>query len=203
IVLTYALLRRWRVGRGWALTAAACIILLSPQLWRLHGHYGLAYLCFFPGFVLLLDNAVRGPGRPWRWALLTGLAVVLMSLTHMYFLLLCGFTGLAWLFFYGYYRRREHGAIRSLLPAALLGILMPAIVLVSIRAATDRVPDRPAAPWGLDAHLVTAETTFFPFFPPFDKTWTTLLKRDRPINERVAYISMPGLLLLPALLFFL
>src|SRR5690606_12541756 len=56
IVLTYALLRRWRVGRGWALTAAACIILLSPQLWRLHGHYGLAYLCFFPGFVLLLDN---------------------------------------------------------------------------------------------------------------------------------------------------
>src|SRR5690606_2872458 len=92
IVLTYALLRRWRVGRGWALTAAACIILLSPQLWRLQGHYGLAYLCFFPGFVLLLDNAVRGPGRPWRWALLTGLAVVLMSLTHMYFLLLCGFT---------------------------------------------------------------------------------------------------------------
>ena len=203
ILLTYALLRRWGIGRWWSLAAAACIILLSPQLWRFQGHFGLAWMCFFPGFFLLLDKTVRGPGRAWPWALGTGAAIVAMSLSHMYFLLLCGLSGLAWIVFYGWFDRKTPGTRSRLVTAGVLGIMLPGMFLVGLRKFTDPVKDRPTAPWGIDAHIVDAGTTFFPFFPPFDKTWTVILDRDKPINERVAYIGMAGLLLLPALLAFL
>lgn len=203
ILLTYALLRRWGVGAWWALLAAVFTILLSPQLWRLHGHFGLAWMWFLPAFFLLLDKALRGPGHRWAWASLTGLALIGMSLSHLYFLLLCGFSGMIWIASYGWMVRRSTARRRRLLPALLLGIFAPALFLAGLRKATDPVEDRPASPWGIDAHTVDIGTTCFPFFPPFDAVWTNILGREKPISERVAYIGLIGMLLLPALLTFM
>jgi len=203
ILLTYALLRRWSVGRWWALFSATAIILLSPQLWRFHGHFGLAWMCFFPGFFLLLDKTVRGPGKTWAWGLATGAAVVAMSLSHLYFLILCGFSGAVWIAAYAWFSRREKENRRPLWLAGFLAVLLPALMLLTLRRVTDPVTDRPIEPWGIDAHIVEVGTTFFPFFPPFDKVWTEILGREKPINERIAYFGLVGLLMLPAIIAFL
>src|SRR4030095_7969930 len=88
VLIIYTLLRRWNVGKWWSLSSSLCIIFLSPQLWRLHGHYGLAYVCFLPLLYLLLDILIRQEKRRWLTALLTVVLIMVMSLTHMYFLLI-------------------------------------------------------------------------------------------------------------------
>nr|MBP7239999.1 hypothetical protein [Saprospiraceae bacterium] len=107
VIFTYLLLRRWEVGRWWALGSAVCMTFLSPQLWRLHGHYGLAYVFFIPLLLLLLDLTVREKSKKWLWAGFTALFVIAMSLTHMYFLLLSTVVIFSFMLFWWYYNRKN------------------------------------------------------------------------------------------------
>ena len=47
----------------------------------------------------------------------SGAAIVAMSLSHMYFLLLCGLSGLAWIVFYGWFDRKTFGSRNRLVAA--------------------------------------------------------------------------------------
>ena len=203
VLIIYALLRRWNVGKWWALTSAVCMIFLSPQLWRFHGHYALAYLSFLPLLYLLLDLLVRQEKRKWLYALLCSLLMMVMSLTHMYFLLIGLVVLFSFLVFWWWYHRKEKKLLTSVLPWLTGIIIVPAVILVSLRHFTDPIKDRPIEPFGMDAHTVTFGSTFFPFFPPFDHTWTTILHEDKPNFEKNAYTGLIGLLMLPAILFFL
>jgi hypothetical protein len=203
VLFTYLLLRRWMIGRWWALGAALFITFLSPQLWRLQGHYGLGYVFFLPLLLLLLDKLIRDTSKKWLWGIATGLLIIAMSLTHMYFLLLSAVILFTMLVFWWWFNRKDKPAVKRMVPALLGIIILPGLFLVGLRKWTDPIQDRPTEPWGIDSHTITFETTFFPFIPPLDKTWSALLDRERPITERMAYVGMIGLLMLPAIVFFL
>ena len=81
--------------------------------------------------------------------------------------------------------------------------MIPAIVLIGIKSGTDPIEDRPMEPWGLESFLATFETTFISSVPPFDKAWSEILKKEKPDIEKNAYTGFVGLLMLPALLYFL
>jgi hypothetical protein len=203
VIVCYILLKRWQVGRWWAFAASLCIVFMSPQLLRLHGHYGLGYIFFLPLLYLLLDNMIRQPKRRWIWAIASGVLVILMSLTHMYFLLLSALMISAVFGFWWIYHRKDKPEVKRLLPLFLAAIVLPGLFLVGLRKYTDTVNDRPIEPWGIDNHTITFETTFFSFTPPFDKAWTEILSLQKPITERVAYVGIVGLLMLPAIVYFL
>ena len=180
------------------------IIFLSPQLLRLHGHYGLSYVVFFPLFLLLVDLLLREEKRKALWALCTGVLIVVMSLTHMYFLLLSAFVLFCITIFWWIKNRHHKTLVKSTLPLLLAALLLPGIFLVSIRKWTDPVHDRPVEPWGIDEHTISFNTTFFSFISPFDKAWTQILDVEKPITEKIAYVGVIGLLMLPfAFLFML
>jgi hypothetical protein len=203
VLITYLLLRRWGVGRWWALGSSMCISFLSPQLLRFHGHFALGYIFFFPLLLLLMDLLVRDTRRRWLWGLLSCVFITMISLIHMYFLLLSLVVVTAYLIFWWWYHREEKNFIKTALPWLGAMIVIPAVFLLGLRAMTDPVQDRPAEPWGIDAHLVNFKTTFFPFMPPMDKAWTQILGEEKPINEKIAYTGLIGLLMLPAALYFL
>ncbi len=204
VIVTYLLLRRWGIGRWWSLGSALCIIFLSPQLMRFHGHYGLAYAVYLPLLILLVDLLVRDSKKRWLWSTLSCTLIVIMSLSHMYFLLISLVMTISFFIFWWWYHRKENLFLRSVWPWLTAAIVVPALFLIGLRSITDDVKDRPVEPWGIDAHLVTFETTFFPFLPPLDKAWVTILgKKHKPNNEKLAYTGMIGLLMLPAFLFFL
>src|SRR6187431_404614 len=69
VLVCYLLLRRWSVGWWWALATSMCIVFMSPQLLRFHGHYGLGYIVFLPLLFLFVDLMMRSPKRKWAWAL--------------------------------------------------------------------------------------------------------------------------------------
>ncbi|MDQ3016384.1 MAG: hypothetical protein M3R25_06680 [Bacteroidota bacterium] len=203
VLLTYALLRRWKVGKVWSLASACCIIFLSPQLWRFHGHYALAYVGFLPLMFLMLDHLVRDEKKKILWTGMISSLVIVMSLTHMYFLLLSLVVLAGFTLFWWWYNRKQKVEIKFLLPFLVATIIIPAMIMIGIKSGTDDIKDRPIEPWGIDSHTVTFETTFFPFIPPMDKMWTEILKREKPIFERIAYTGLIGLLMLPVIVFFL
>lgn len=203
VLIIYKLLRRWTVGKWWALASAVGITFLSPQLWRLQGHYGLSYICFIPLLLLLLDLLIRGNTKKWLWGISAGMLIVVMSLTHMYFLLLSAVVIGSMMMAWWWYNRKDKVAVRRMIPALLGIIILPGLFLVGLRKYTDPIKDRPIEPWGIDDHTISFKTTFFPFFPPLDKTWTAVFEMDKPINERVAYVGMIGVLMIPAVFLFL
>lgn len=203
VIIAYLLLRRWEVGRWWSLGSSMCIIFLSPQLLRFHGHFGLAYVVFLPLLYLLVDFLVRDTRKRWMWSLLAAFLVVVMSLFHMYFLFIGLVVLLSYLLFWLWYHRSEKIFLKSVLPWLAAVIIVPVIFLIGLRSMTDHVKDRPIEPWGIDYHSVTFATTFFSFISPFDKAWMPILKiKEKPINEKIAYTGLIGFLMLPAFLIF-
>lgn len=203
VLCAYKLLRRWSVGRWWSLGAALCVTFLSPQLWRLHGHYGLSYVVFLPLLLLVLDMMIRDEQKRWLKGALAAVLIVVMSLTHMYFLLLSSMIVFSVTVFFWWYHRKDRHLVKRVIPVLLCVLMLPGLFLISLRKWTDPIQDRPIEPWGIDDHTINFNTTFFPFFPPWDKVWTDILKQEKPINERVAYTGLIGLLMLPAMLVFL
>lgn len=203
VLIAYKLLRRWQVGRWWAFASSMCIIFLSPQLWRLHGHYALGYVCFFPLLFLFLDLLVREEKKKWLWSILSITLLIVMSLTHMYYLLMSLVILSSFFIFWWWSNRKEKRLLRSVLPWLAGVIIIPVIVLLSIRHITDTIQDRPTEPYGLEALQVTFESTFFPFFEPFNKLWSVILKYPTPDIETLDYTGLIGLLMLPLVLLFL
>ncbi|HZV69598.1 MAG TPA: hypothetical protein VFG10_08640 [Saprospiraceae bacterium] len=203
VLLIYKLLRRWEVGKWWALASSLFIIFLSPQLWRIHGHYALAYVCFLPLLFLLLDLLIRSEKKRWVWSVLCGSLVIVMSLTHLYFLLISVVMLSSFFIFWWWYYRKEKNLLRAVLPWLAGVIVFPVFIILGIRHITDTITDRPTEPFGLDVLSVNFGSTFIPFISPFDKIWTVLLHQEVPNFERIAYTGFIGLLMLPVILFFL
>ncbi len=203
VIISYILLRRWEVGRWWSFASALCIVFLSPQLLRFHGHYGLAYVAFLPLLILLLDLIVRASRKRWMWSLLAVMLVIIMSLTHMYLLFISLLIVFSFSIFWWWYHRKEKDYLRSVLPWMCAVIIVPTTFLLGVRSITDPIKDRPVEPYGIDMHNTTFESTFFSSIPPFDKAWSTVLGKEKPISEKIAYTGLIGLLMLPAILYFL
>src|SRR4029453_5084163 len=98
-----------------------------------------------------------------------------MSLTHMYFLLISLVILFSFLVFWWYYNRKEKNKLAAVLPWLVSAMIIPAIVLLSLKHFSDPVKDRPVEPYGIEAYTLNFGSTFFPLFPPFDKTWTGIL----------------------------
>lgn len=203
VLVAYKILRRWGVSRLWSFGSAMIVIFLSSQLSRLHGHYGLAYVVYLPSLILLLDLIVRHVRLRWLWTLLTFMLIMLMSLSHMYFLLISLVMISSFTLFWWWYHREQKAFVSSVLPFLLVAIITPAALLTYIKFSTDKIADRPIEPAGILQHNVSFESTFFSFIPPLDNVWTSVLNEKKPIGEKVAHTGIIGLLLLPAVIFFL
>lgn len=203
VIISYVLLRRWEVGRWWSFGSSLCIIFLSPQLLRFHGHYGLAYVAFLPLLILLLDLLVRDSRKRWMWGILGVMLIIIMSLTHMYLLFISLLMVFSFFIFWWWYHREEKDYVKSVLPWLSAVIILPTIFLLGVRSITDHIKDRPVEPYGIDMHNTTFESTFFSTIPPIDKAWSTILGKEKPIGEKVAYTGLIGLIMLPAIIYFL
>lgn len=204
ILLTYVLQRRWQVGRVWALLTSTCIILLSPQLHRLTGHYGLAYVCFFPATFLLLDLTVSVSKRKWLWILLLCLTTIIFSLIHLYFLLITTAVVFLWMGWFIWHERTDRQKLKSRVFQSIVMVFAPAACLIAIKVLTDQVADRPIFPWGIDQFFISFETSFYSFIPPFNKATESLMPKGFTYGtEQTAYVGLMGLLMLPAMFYYL
>lgn len=84
----YLILRHYQVKGWWAMIAAVCLILLSPQVFRTTGHFSLAYACAIPCMWYLLIQTKNH--KKWYWSLGGFLLVLIFFFTHPYLGLILG-----------------------------------------------------------------------------------------------------------------
>jgi hypothetical protein len=141
ILYTYKILRIFNVRPLLCMLFSCLIILLSPQVFRLLGHFGLTYTCVIP---MLFYWSLRYYHSPhWRYPLYISLLGILMSFSHLYF----GGIIFVWVVFYviGYFIfvRQRFAATAKHTGVLVLGALCMFVVLKSFLLLTDPIEERP------------------------------------------------------------
>ncbi len=144
ILFVYKILRHFRVGAPVAIIFAGLITIFSPQLFRIQGHYALAYTCIIPMIFYWLIQYNERPRL--RYGVFLFIAGCLTAFLHLYYIAMM----LIWVFGYaaGYFIFTRTSFLQRLKHVAPLLISVVAVfALVSIvMKFTDPVKDRPKAP---------------------------------------------------------
>lgn len=188
--LLYLILCRWKMDPHWAAAAAAAIALLSPQLLKLNGHYGLAYTFVVPLVWLLALRAYAQPGMG-RSLLLAG-AVFLLGWLHPYYVMISA----VFLTVFGLVHALVAWAKlnwKSRLLHIGLQVLLPLAAFALILKLTDPVADRPSDPYGFDQYMATWKSIFFPVaLSGLDQIPQALFPDLKLDWEGICYIGMVG-----------
>ncbi len=159
--LIYLILRHYNTPRLYSGIMALCIVFLSPQLDRLHGHLSLSYTFAIPLFWWLILQAEK---RGKRWYFLLVLAGFIMGGLHLYYVAIFSIFLLAYAvvsFFSGDRRISSFMESNWLLLAS--GIA-PLLLFLLISTLTDPFDDRPVNPYGFYVYHATPASVFLPHF---------------------------------------
>lgn len=151
----------WRImlrahAPNWfAAFAATGIMLLSPQLIRLGGHYSLAYAAVIPVLLFLLMGALESSSlKKWLWVVGW---IFLSAFLHPYFLIMQSLFVLCLLAF----KTIADGRWKAWWRPLVVG-LGPILLFQLVMWLTDPVTDRPTTPYGFMHYRATWASVFLP-----------------------------------------
>ena len=171
-----------------ALTCTA-LILLSPQLQRMNGHYSLAYAGLIPMALWLDYRCLLKP----VWHRHATLLVFLLALgfVHPYLLVMSsGWLLLGRVALHLMKRQGWKSYLRS-----LLWLTAPVVIFQVFMALTDPVTDRPSDPYGFLVYKASIESVFLPIGLPYFSSITQALSEIlHPSAEGFFYLGMSSIL---------
>ncbi len=155
VIYTYKILRVFKVPYAMAVLFAGCIVVMSPQMQRIFGHYGLSYYCVIP--MLFYWSIKYHHTAKLRYTVYILFMGLLMSFIHPYF----GAVILIWAVFYaaGYFLLTPGtvgGKVKHVLPLMVTVAAVFGTIQVTMRI-TDPVKDRPVTPIGVLSNGTTGE----------------------------------------------
>jgi hypothetical protein len=166
------------------------IILLSPQISRMGGHFALSWLVWIP---LMLWLIVRfDKTRHLVYSLVIGLVSFLSGFMHIYFLafmgiLLAGY----WFFRFFWYRKAGTFWYRDVMHI-FVQFVLPVLLIQFLMFINDDVIDRPGWPFGFWSNVTHPVALLFPSGAPWGFV-PQLLTVFRHISwEAWAYIGTPA-----------
>lgn len=92
----YKILTHYNVKPSWSVLASVAIAFLSPQVFRMTGHFSLSYVFAIPALWWLMTKCVSG--NKIKWSLVILFYMLLFFFTHPYLgMILCFFSLFFWL----------------------------------------------------------------------------------------------------------
>jgi hypothetical protein len=158
VVYLWKILVHFGVKPFLAMIFAGLIAMLSPQIFGLQGHFGLAYGCIVP---MLFYWGVKYNATPhWKFPVYIFLLGSVAVFLHPYFSALL----LIWVSFYavGYFifiKAPSGNKIRHVAPLVVSIVLLFTFITIVIKI-TDPIKDRPANPYGMLEYCTTGEQIF-------------------------------------------
>jgi len=169
IIYTYKILNWFQVKFPFSIIFACSIIMLSPQVFGIIGHFALCYSCVIP--MIFYWSIMYHYGHEKKYPIYIFLIGIVFVFFHPYFMAML----LLWVLFYsiGYFlviRSSVKNKIIHILPL-VCSIVTIFILFKVFLISTDPVKDRPTYPWGfLDACTNFSEvftSTYSPFWQLF------------------------------------
>ncbi|MBI1780127.1 MAG: hypothetical protein HYR66_01975 [Sphingobacteriales bacterium] len=156
VFFIYKILLQFKISFWFAFAGGLLITFLSPQLFRLMGHYALSYIFFFPlCWYLFIKSEQTGKVK---WILLCIAAITCTGLLHFYLALITTvfLVTYSMLFTITHLSKKYWKGILARWGLALT----PLVLLKLFMAVTDTVSDRPARPWGFFFAMSDFDTVF-------------------------------------------
>lgn len=158
LVLIYLIFKEYEINNWFSITAALLIILLSPQFYRLYGHYSLSYMWIIPGTWYAMLMFFKNSSL--KTNLIIGCFIFFTFLIHSYL----GF--IAFSLFFGsslinILLKRQNNSKYTFIKIAATSIL-PVILYYIIVSLSDNHVDRTSSPVGLFTYHSTLKTIFLP-----------------------------------------
>lgn len=141
----YLIFRRYQLPIWLSILVALGMVALSPQIHRMHAHYGLSHIMVLPGLLYGLMRYEERPG--WMSSMLVGLWVTACSLIHFYFFAIQVFT----VSLYFLIRIIQRWDWKALLYYGLhygIQIGLPLAFFLYWIYGNETVDDRTGQPWG-------------------------------------------------------
>ncbi len=190
VVYVFKTLLRLDVLPAFALVFAGLICIMTPQLLRIAGHFGLFLTSVIPmlqywTLAYFQERKIKFVG----YVLLLGCVVVFI---HPYYagliLVWVAFYSLAYLLFV---RDRLINIIKHVVPLILVSAAVPAVMLVTMKL-TDSVVDRPITPYSSAAYFTTINRVVSSYFSPFWKFLTDISVIDNAATggEGYTYVGL-------------
>jgi len=168
-IILYFLFRELKVTHLLSVMGAMAITALSPQIFRLSGHYALSYGFFIPLTIYLLILYEKGKHQ-WRIFFLLSVSIFFFFATHAYL----GMIAATLVFTYAVagivdklFRKKKAALAKHfwLVAAALIPVALY-YLLVKI---TDIHSGRTTNPWGILENHAELSSIFLPVCSPLDK----------------------------------
>lgn len=197
--LMYLILRRSLLPEKFAILFSLVIIFHSPQVMRITGYFGLAYVCVIPLLWYLLLPGFQD-SKITRNLQLYGLAVLMFSFLHPYYALIGAAFLCAWMCvravqYKGEWKRYPWRYVLAIFMALAPGLLLKAWESLTWKGLSDFV----AYPYGYLDYIAGFESIFLPMHEPLLGIWKTFIGVKPRDWEGYGYVGLVGLVVLIAL----
>ena len=195
-VAVFLILAEFEVTGGYVIISAALIALLSPQIIRLSGHFGLSHCFSLPLAFLFLIRASKK--RSDIYLILFCATAMAFGFMHIYLLAIICFFGLTFavLHYFTFERSRANFWFFIKIIAASV---IPFLLIKVFMFLTDPVLDRPNNPWGFFDTCANFNSVFLPpksFLHSFIYAHLHSLHSATVTDETHAYVGIVADLLL-------
>lgn len=172
---------------------AVILMFLSPQFYRIHGHFEMVYAFFIPMYWYFFIRWREGKKR-WLWSLLLVTSSLIGGFTSAYYASFYAILLLGVLFVELWNQRKKLKSYwKTGLTLFILAIL-PLLVVKGVVSATDWVSDRPNSPYGFDVYHAEFLSVFLPLVSPLKMLVGNIADLDFEWEGR-AYAGLPAALL--------
>lgn len=178
IVFVYKTLVHFGVKHFMAMLFSGLIILMSPQLFRSLGHFGLSQVCVIP---MLFYWTIKYNTEPhYKYAVYIFVLGVISTFLHPYF----SAVALVWVALYslGYFLFTKAAVlprVKHVVPL-FAGVVSVFAITGIVMKMTDPVNDRPVTPYGLTAYCTRGEHIFTSHRSPF---WRYLEEHTATVKD--------------------
>lgn len=194
----HALFRQFGLPSWAAAWGAFGLMALQPQVFRLGGHLSLAHAWPLPLAWLLTMRAVEKDAA-WRPAAMATLLAMGTYLVHPYLGLMIGLFQGAYLAVLLVARRSVQGAVKALLPKALVMVLLPLLVFALGFLLGPSHAQRPASPGGVDELATRVLSLLVPTHPPLSTHLSGFFQYEALEWETWCYLGLSTILVLVVL----
>ena len=199
-VFLYLIFRQLKLPLWYAIPITIGMTLMSPQIPRMDGHYGLAHPFLIPMVIYLLLCFENKPTL-FR-SFLVGLGVLFCSWFHFYLfiipLLILGFYYLIKLL-----ATPSFPNIKSVITHGIIQVLIPFLIVYLGGTLFDSVTDRPDWPYGFFAYRGYWQNILFPGRGALGNLVQSYFPTSsQPGLENIGYIGLAGLLFFVSLFVF-
>ncbi|MBK9190509.1 MAG: hypothetical protein IPM77_02855 [Crocinitomicaceae bacterium] len=157
----YKILIHYKVKPAWAVLASVAIAFLSPQVFRMTGHFSLSYVFAIPALWWLMIKCING--NKIKWSIVILLYMLLFFFTHPYLgMILCFFS----LFFWMIKTISDRSEWKVNLLSVFLQVFFPILIFQLLVMMTDTHENRLGEPAGFFDFYASWKSVFVPHDGP-------------------------------------